>query len=92
MKKINYNPKDKKNFKWGALFGIFASLIGPFIGLQVAPFVGTSLLFPAIFVSTVIGQPLGNFSTGFMIFTFIFSIVFWGGVFVLLGRLKRAIS
>ena len=85
------DKKDWKNFMWGALFGIFASLIGIFIGLQVSSSLGTILLSPAILISKVINQPFRNFSAGLVIFTLVFTLAVWGGVFVLLGRLRRAL-
>ena len=84
--------KDNRNFKWGALFGVIAPILGLFVGLQIVPFLGTILLFPSVLISKVNGQPLGEFSTSLMVLSFILSIIVWGGIFVLIGRLKMVIS
>jgi len=85
------NKKDNRNFKWGAFFGVIAPFLGLFVGLQIVPFLGTILLFPSVLISKVSGQPLGDFSTSLMVFSFILSIIAWGGIFVLMGRLKMVI-
>jgi|GEM_PF-5152391 len=76
---MKYN---NRNFLWGAIFGLIAPFIGMFAGLQVAPFLGTILMFPIIVLSKMIGQPFGNFSATLMILSIVLSIICWGFIFM----------
>jgi hypothetical protein len=83
---------DKKYFLWGALFGMVSPFIGLFVGLQILPILGTVLMFPIILISKLIDKPFGEFSTMLIVLSVLLSIIVWGGVFVLVGRLKAFIS
>jgi hypothetical protein len=80
------NEQDKAYFLWGAVFGLIAPLAGLFIGLQVAPLIGTILMFPIILISKMVNKPFGSFSTGLMVLSFVFSVVVWALLYVTFGR------
>ena len=81
------NKTNKRNFIKGAIFGLLAPFIGMFVGLQVAPFLGTILMFPFAIISKIIGQPLGEFSTIVMILSIVLSIVLWGFIFTGIAKI-----
>lgn len=73
---------NRKIFLWGALFGIASPLLGLFAGLQVAPFLGTVLMFPFVIIAKLTGLAIENFPIGLMISSIASSFVQWGLVFV----------
>lgn len=86
------NKPDTIYFLWGALFGMISPFIGLFVGSQVLPFFGTVLMFPIVLISQLVDKPFGEFSIGLMIISVLVSIVVWGIVLVLLGRLKSSFN
>ena len=71
----------------GILFGATAPLIGLFAGLQIAPLAGNILLFPFVITSLLTGEAPGDFSTGATILLWMVSIIVWGALFKLGGKL-----
>jgi hypothetical protein len=78
---------NKNNFVKGAIFGLLAPFIGMFTGLQIAPFIGTILMFPFVAISKMISQPFGEFSTTMMVLSIVLSIVIWGFIFALFANI-----
>lgn len=77
---------NKKHLIFGAIFGLIAPALGLFAGLQVAPFLGTILMFPFIIVGAVTGDPFGEFSTAMKIISVILSIGLWALIFGFIGN------
>ena len=78
--------KRNKHFLYGSIFGLLAPFIGLFAGLQIAPFLGEILMFPFVIISTVVGQPFGEFSTFMMVLSTSLSMILWGSIFVIVTK------
>lgn len=83
----------KKTFIIGAIFGVIASVLGLFVGLQISPVLANILLFPLLIISKIVQQPLGEWSIFLRIISLLFSMLLWGlvfsGITQLLSKLKK---
>lgn len=82
----------KKIFIIGAVFGVFASVFGLFVGLQLSPVLANILLFPLFIMGKILNQPLGNWSVFSRIIGLLFSMLMWGMVFVGVAKIIRTIK
>lgn len=79
--------KRNKIFVTGLVFGLIAPIMGFFLGMFVSPVLGTVFTFPIVIIGNIIKQPFGMFSTWLLIFSFIFSMLCWGGIFILAKKI-----
>ena len=72
---------------WGAVFGLFAPIVGLFIGLQISPIVADILMWPVLLLARIVGTPFGSWGWGLISTGLIVSILLWSMVFALVQRL-----
>lgn len=78
--------KANRMFLYGAIFGMVSPIIGLIMGLQVVPLLGTILMFPYVILSWLLGQPIGMLSDLWMMTGLLFSMLFWGCVFLFVAH------
>ena len=59
----------------GGVFGLFAPIIGVFLGLQVNTHLGTLFAAPLILVSLILDIPIGDFSLDLQILSLLLSVI-----------------
>lgn len=72
------------------LFGVLTPFVGVFLGLQVAPLLGTIFAFPLLAAGWLVGEPIGQLSPLIRAGALLASGLVWSFIFVLTAKvLKR---
>ena len=86
---MEFVKKNKKLFLYGSIFGLIAPFVGLFLGLQVAPVLGNILMFPFILIGSIVDKPFGYFSGFERVLGWLLSIILWGLIFVVMGKIIK---
>lgn len=74
----------------GFVFGVVTPLVGVFLGLQVAPLLGTIFAFPLIAAGWLMGEPFGHLSAALRFAALLASGAVWAAIFWSVARVLRA--
>lgn len=90
MPRTSNQPRHSWAALAGFVFGVVVPFIGVFLGLQVAPLLGTIFAFPFIAAGWVMGEPFGHLSAALRFAALLISGLVWAAVFWTVARALRA--